>query len=351
MYDYIIITHLPSFYKINLYNELAKKIKILVIYIASGSSIRTKDFTDNKMDFDYMYLNKGDFETRNKMISVLKLLLIIKNKNFKNVIVGGWDLPEFWLAVLFTKKQKNCLALESTVFESDLSVLKSLIKKLFLARVAIIFASGSMHKELAEALDFKGKIFITKGVGIINYVPLEIDKKNKVSKKVNKLLYIGRLSREKNLIRLIEALNGLPNINLTIVGTGPQKEELERLAKDNISFLGHIENKKLQEVFYDNDVFVLPSLSETWGLVIDEAIYFGLPILASKRVGSVEELVILPSTGLTFNPYNINDIQDKILEIIELDNYNMFKQNVLYYDIAAKDKEQVSIYIQESDNA
>lgn len=345
-YDYIIITHLPAFYKVNLYNEISKKKNIFVIFISNGSIIRTKDFTNSEIIFEYMYLNKGEFENRNKIFSVLKIASILLNKKYKKLIVGGWDLPEFWATVFLTKKEKNCIALESTLFESNIYGLRFLAKKIFLSRISIVFSSGLMHKKLAQALSFKGEIQITFGVGIINYIPIQTKKRNEINKKINKLLYIGRLSKEKNLSRLIETVNELPLIELTIIGAGPECEELKKLANKNIKFFDHVENKKLQDFFYSNDIFILPSLSETWGLVIDEAIYFGLPVLVSKYVGSAEELVIRPSLGLDFDPYSKIDIKNKILQITNTYNYALFKKNVLNFHIIEKDQKQVHIYSQ-----
>ena len=66
MYDYLIVTHIPAFYKINLYNELAKKLKIFVIFISSDTSQkRSNNFSSvNDALFDYEVLYQGDFQTR-----------------------------------------------------------------------------------------------------------------------------------------------------------------------------------------------------------------------------------------------------------------------------------------------
>lgn len=343
MKEIIFITHLPSFYKIKLYNEIAKDKNIFVIFIAKGSVIRTKDFTDCKMNFEYLFLNEGEFEERNKYLSSLKLINTLGQTKFKKIIVGGWDLPEFWVTVFLTKKQKNCLALESTIFDSKTTYIKQWIKKVFLARIHTILASGIKHAELSKLLGFRGKILITKGVGLINKPIIPLKERNNTIRK--KLLYIGRLSIEKNIINLIKAVNELPGITLSIVGDGPQKDELKNIANENIHFFGHVDNKRINKLFFVHDIFILPSFSETWGLVVDEALYFGLPVLISKYVGCAEELVIQPETGLIFDPYNIVDIKNKILQGTDITVYEELKNNVLNFDINAKDLEQVHQYL------
>lgn len=77
-YDYLFVTHLPAFYKVNLYNEIAKHCKVLVIFIAQSSQIRTQDFTQNTCAFDYYILNEGAFERRRIPKSLFTLWRKIK---------------------------------------------------------------------------------------------------------------------------------------------------------------------------------------------------------------------------------------------------------------------------------
>jgi glycosyltransferase involved in cell wall biosynthesis len=96
------------------------------------------------------------------------------------------------------------------------------------------------------------------------------------------------LSPEKNLPFLIEVFKGLPDHQLLIVGTGPMKSELLGLAPSNVKFMDHVENSKIGEVFKNADFLILASTSEPWGLVVEEALYFGRPVLISKVCGASE---------------------------------------------------------------
>lgn len=116
--------------------------------------------------------------------------------------------------------------------------------------------------------------------------------------------YIGRLSEEKGVALLIEAMGfvkkQVPNAVLEVVGTGPQEQELKALAEklrlgENIEFLGYREN--VFRVLKDIDVFVLPSRSEGCPIVVLEAMAMGLPVVAT-RVGGTPELLVEGSTGL-----------------------------------------------------
>lgn len=341
MYDYIIVTHIPAFYKVNLYNELAKKLKILVVFIASNTAEkRADDFTTLKnVSFSYEVLYNGDFQTRDTKLNIKKLKTILKNSQYKRLLVSGWDLKEFWYLVMFYPKSKNCLALESTILESTPKGMKGWIKKVFLSRISTVFASGNLHVKLLKALSFKGDIKVTKGVGIINKPNYKRVKK--VYQK--RFLYVGRILQVKNLEALIIVFNDLTNHYLTIIGDGEEKEYLQSIANQNISFKPPIENIKLQTEFLDHDIFILPSISETWGLVVEEAIYFGLPVMVSKSCGSME-LVKNGVNGYVFDPMDMEEIKQLILSIDDV-IFEKLLDGLSEFSVNEKDFVQVNIYI------
>jgi len=341
MYNYIIVTHIPAFYKVNLYNELAKKLKILVIFIASNTSEKRADdfITLKKANFEYKVLFDGNFQDRNILRNINKLKQILKDINYKRLLISGWDLKEFWYLVFTNSKAKNCLALESTINESRVDGVRGLIKKIFLSRISIVFASGKLHVKLLDALKYLGKIKVTKGVGIINK-PNFIPVKKEYQKK---FLYIGRLAKVKNLEVLITIFNDLEDYKLTIIGAGEDEKYLKSIANKNIIFLGAIENKDIKNHFKENDIFILPSISEPWGLVVEEALYFGLPVIISSNCGSCE-LIKNGVNGYIADVYNTNQLKGMI---IKLDNekYQEFLDGVKKYSIDKKDALQIGNYL------
>jgi glycosyltransferase involved in cell wall biosynthesis len=340
MYDYVIVTHIPAFYKVNLYNELAKRCNVLVIFIATNTNEkRADDFTTLKnANFSYEVLSDGDFQSRDIKVNIKKLKSIFKNIEYKRLLVSGWDLQEFWYLVMFYPKAKNCLALESTVLESNTKGIKGWIKRVFLSRIAIVFASGNLHVELLQALNFIGNIKVTKGVGIINKPTFENVKKEYQKR----FLYVGRLSYVKNLETIVKVFNDLPNHHLTIIGDGEEKSHLQSTSNKNITFKPPIENIKLQTEFLNHDIFILPSINEPWGLVVEEALYFGLPVMVSKNCGSVE-LVKKGVNGFIFEPLDIEMIRNFILSI---DNvvYQKLLEGVSEFSADEKDFGQVESY-------
>lgn len=339
MYDYVFITHLPAFYKINLYNELAKQLNIYVIFISNSSSIRTEDFTKGERNFDYEVINQEDFELRNKWKSSLQVAKTLYKLSYNKVVVGGWDLLEFWIIVFFNKKSKNALVVESTAMESDAKGLKGLVKKFFINRISLAFPSGKLHLELLSNLGYKERYFFTKGVGIFNRAIVK--KENKSFS--NKFLYVGRMSEEKNLDFLINYFNKNKDYQLTLVGKGPLEDKLKEISNENIKFLSHVPNSEIHKIYQENDIFILPSISEPWGLVVDEALYYGLPVIVSNKVGCATELVEENINGEIFVYNSEDEFNKKLTKIIH--NFEIYRKNVLNVGFELRDKVQIDAYV------
>jgi len=141
----------------------------------------------------------------------------------------------------------------------------------------------------------------------------------------NNLLYVGRLSREKNLDILIKAFKIVHDkkseLRLIVIGDGPAQNDLEELARTEglekfIHFKGKIPFEKLLEsnTYIDAAMFVSASTSETQGLSIIEGMSYGLPVVAVAKRGIPE---LIKDNGLMSKTANAKDIAANILKIIE----------------------------------
>lgn len=340
-YDLVFLTNLPAFYKINLYNEIAKKQNIFVIFISKYSKNRNEDFFKGEKNFEYIYLDNGVYEERKSGKNALKLAKILKGMEYKKIALGGWDSLENWTAWILSSKKQNTIVVESSEFESTNKGVKGLLKKLFVSKISLGFASGEAQSNLLRNVGYKGDIRKTKGVGIFNYKKINIERD---IKEVKNFLYVGRLSPEKNLEQIIRVFNNMPNLQLNIVGYGPLEKKLKEQSNNNINFLGKIDNEKLSEVYQKNDVFILPSKSEPWGLVVEEALYNGLPVIVSDKVGCHTELITNGREGYVYNVELNEDLIEKIDKIINLKNYLRIKENVEKIDFEKVKKGQVKSY-------
>ncbi|BBO81815.1 glycosyl transferase [Desulfosarcina ovata subsp. sediminis] len=132
-----------------------------------------------------------------------------------------------------------------------------------------------------------------------------------------KLLYVGRVSKEKNLHLLTEAFRRLvqrfSQVTLTIVGDGPYLEEMKReTAGLPCIFTGRLEGEDLSEAYASSDIFVFPSTTDTFGNVVLEAQASGLPVIVTDQGGPAEN--ILPEeTGLVVQ----SDCANSLLNAME----------------------------------
>src|SRR5207249_10344683 len=123
------------------------------------------------------------------------------------------------------------------------------------------------------------------------------------------ILYFGRLSREKGVVDLLQAMQSCRHIRLVIAGSGPQHPELEALARTlelhNVHFTGQVEGSGLERLIGDSQFTVFPSHAyETLGKSILESYAQGRAVVASD-LGSRRELVEEGKTGLL---YRVKDV-------------------------------------------
>ena len=335
-YDLIFITNLPSFYKIKLYNEIALQKKILVIYTGDTAKERNKNFFNGTPNFRYYYLQGNILK---KIYFTIQILLKL---NYNHLVLGGWDSLIMWIANFFSSKRKNGVIIESTCYESSTKGLKYIIKQIFLSHTSIAFTCGSPHSRLIKKLKFKGKIIETGGVGLINCQkrPHYIHKNT-----IKNFLYVGRLVDVKNIEFLIQEFNQFPELNLTIVGEGKLESYLKSISNNNITFLGHINNEELPNIYKTHDVFILPSLSETWGLVVEEALNNGLPVIVSNRVGCHENLIKENYNGFVYAVNDHDMFKKYIKQITKPEIYNRLVYNISNIDFQQQAYKQISSFV------
>ncbi len=342
-YDIVHLTNTPSFYKINLCNEIAKHCSMLVVFTGIRSKTVNMEIDRNNCRFDFHFLNAGESDTRNKISTLLRLLKLMRSINYDKIIYAGWLAPEYNLFSFFCPRRKNVVLCESSILEVKTDGLKGWVKRRIIGRMSAALPSGKPHSELFDSLGFKGPKYITGSVGIFcknGYRP-EPDK-NKSSHPEKKFICVARLADVKNLELLIEVFNanGKP---LTIVGKGPFENRLKAIAAPNISFMGFIDNDKIGEVYRQHDIFILPSKYEPWGLVVEEAIYWGLPVIVSDHVGSAFDMVETLNTGEIFKHDSRSSLQNAI-EMVE-NNYAKYLEAVNNVDFDARNEAQINAYL------
>lgn len=129
------------------------------------------------------------------------------------------------------------------------------------------------------------------------------------------LLYVGRVSHEKQLDHLKPVLERVPHTRLAIIGDGPARAALgARFSGLPVKFVGYLQGDALSSAYASADCFVFPSSHETFGLVVTEALASGTPVVA-YRVGGVEDVVEEGVTGFSYAVGDIEGLVDGVRHI------------------------------------
>lgn len=196
----------------------------------------------------------------------------------------------------------------------------------YIKYISGIFAIGPQAVKYYKSLSSSWKVFP------FQYVT-ENKRRDFFPKEGNlKLLFVGNLTKRKNVLFLLRSLKGISNITLTIVGTGKEQSKLEEAAKKynlNVAFKGSKPMNEVSSIMQQHDVLVLPSLHDGWGAVINEALTLGLFCLVSDKCGA-KALIKDCKNGIIFSlneeslvnalnycKNNINQIRNEISNRIE----------------------------------
>ncbi len=334
----LFVENIPSFYRTRHVNQVAKRISVGMIYTEAmeKETTRNDDFFKGDFDYETLFL-KGSWLNKYKQVKSF-----LSNKNVEEVIICGWNCLAFWLLAFMSPRKNNSCIVESSIYECKTTGLKALIKKIFLSRIHKAYPAGKAQTEVLKRLGFKGEIVESGGCGILNYMKQPFYEERKV---VKRFLYVGRFIELKNLKLLIGVFNQFPHLELELAGFGEQDEELKSLAGSNVKFLGAVNNIDLWKVYREADVFVLPSRSEPWGLVVEEALNNGTPVIVSDKVGCREDLVT-KETGLVFKFDDTEDLKQAVVKMCNVDFYNKLRMGVSKLDFAKRAQHQVDVFLE-----
>lgn len=129
------------------------------------------------------------------------------------------------------------------------------------------------------------------------------------------ILYVGSLSKRKNVKVLIEALGKCNNVTLNVVGDGEERTSLVKMAKDydiKVNFFGTLPMDAIPRVMQKNDILVLPSLHDGWGAVVNEALQAGCYIICSDACGAVDLIHRNKNLGMVFRNNDCRQLVNRI---------------------------------------
>ena len=261
-----------------------------------------------------------------------ELFKALNNLNPEVVILSGWDALPSLYALLWALENKipTVVISESQQFDFKRFKVKEFGKKLILNLIDSAFVGGVNQADYLMKLGVnKERIFL--GSDVVDndfFLQSKIDDNKNLVSQLPKFFFMTscRFVEKKNLFFLIKVFEKfqrkIEDWSLVLVGDGPLKEDLIRLSNQlNISekvvFTGYQEYESISSIYNSASCFVLPSIIEQWGLVVNEALASGIPVLCSKRAGCAPNLIENNEVGYTFDPFTENDLETKMYQIVE----------------------------------
>jgi glycosyltransferase involved in cell wall biosynthesis len=252
------------------------------------------------------------------------------NSDAKLTLLAGYEKPEFWaqLLLLRLKGRRVAVFCDSTIHDNRQKFFRGILKRIFFNSVHGIFCYGQRSKEYVMYYGADPHIVYHRcqAAALPRDYTVEralADRLAMVAKpNAPRYLYVGRLSPEKGLDTLINAFSKLrkryANATLALVGSGPQQAELEAQVRnlklgDAVQFFGSKSGAELFQEYSKATCLVLPSRSEPWGLVVNEALSYGCPVIVSKNCGCTPELVIEGKTGFSHVVDDVDGLAQKMI--------------------------------------
>jgi glycosyltransferase involved in cell wall biosynthesis len=256
----------------------------------------------------------------------LKVLKLLKKQKWDHIHIAT---PESILGITFAK---SCRKLKipfstscHTKFPEFVNAKYPWIKtetgwkfmnKVYRDSTHILTTTESMKQELIKH-GFKQNIYTwTRGVDRTYFKPMPRTKRDE---KI--LLCVSRVSKEKGLDDFCKLT--VPNTRKILVGDGPYLKELKRKYKD-VEFTGKMTGHDLARYYQEADVFVFPSLNDTFGVVQIESLACGTPIVAYPVTGPID--VVQPGV----NGYLSNNLEQSINQAYLLDRQKVYESSLLW---------------------
>jgi glycosyltransferase involved in cell wall biosynthesis len=266
--------------------------------------------------------------------------ILIRESQFDAVILPGYFYCTAWIAIAAAKwyGAPILFATDSHGLQSwrtqstwKLRFKKWLVRQIFsLAEATLVSSTGGV--EYLKSLGFSsGRIFLlpfvvdndwwTKQAAKVDRNAVRATWKIPVEGSV--ALFCAKLQRWKGPMDLLEAFAraNILNSYLVYAGDGPERRSLERRAvelgvSERVRFLGFVNQSQLPSVYCAADLFVLPSLFEPFGLVVNEAMLCGLPVVVSDHVGAKFDLVRPEENGYVFPAGNVEALATILQQIL-----------------------------------
>ena len=337
------ITNIPSPYRLKFFSELGKKVNLTVLFEKGYSSERNDVWKDYSFEnYDGVVL-KGISVLTDMALAVGYRKYIKKHKN-DIIVVSNPATPTGISAILYMQLHHIKYCIESDgAFPQENKGIKGVLKTLLYSHSDYCFTTSEMGMQYFVNYHVKeNRIRTYPFSSVMNKDILDYSEKDSKIESTRKelhiqeekmLLSVGRFIPEKGFENLIQSYNLLPgDVGVYIVGGTPTAEYLSLISenkKNKIHFLDFMPSELLQKYYLCADVFVFPTHKDVWGLVVNEAMAAGLPVITTDKCISGLEMIRNGSNGYIVKDNDINELTERINELLGHKELKQFCLNSL----------------------
>ena len=325
-------------YRIPTFNALAERedVEFKVLLLSLKEANREWEVDLDQVRFDYELLPSFDWYSRtfNWGLHLNRGVTAALRRFRPDVIVGtGYTSPTYFMAQRYARKHGIGYVLWSgSTRQSSLFQKGTLgwLKRRFVRRCDACLAYGT---DAAEFLKDRGadpeRISVGCNTVDVDFFAAAAEKARSSAEFAewrarfpqSLALYVGQMVERKGVRDLIEAFRATSRkeLGLLLCGSGPKESEYRELANDldGVYWFGYVQSREMGRFLAAADVLVMPSRLEPWGLVVNEAMAAGVPVIATTCSGATTDLVVEGETGHAFEAGDVKRLAELLASVCE----------------------------------
>ena len=279
-----------------------------LVVVALSRSDRLRQWTESPVDFRLLILPSYPFSQR-AVVGARPVHLVRRARSMlvalkpDTIIIGGWNQPAFWSALRPPRRWRTSLWVESTMEDARPSrPLLTKAKRMAVSLADSYVVPGTASKSYLEHLGARGPIHVAPNAVDVSFIA-EHAKRSEATTALRAemgvrhlLLFVGRPEYKKGIDVAIEVVDRLgKEVGLVVAGEAFERAEWMRRVEQaglagRVRFEGFVGPERVAGLMGSADLFIFPSRSDPWGLVINEAQAAGCPVVTSPLPGAAADL-------------------------------------------------------------
>ena len=325
-----LLTEVPAPFRFPLFAELAQRpgTRLRVLFLAARDPRRPYPGDLSDVEFECAILPGRDLSRGGRwMVLNGRVIRELCSLRPHVVVVGGWNQPAFWQALLWARVARRPLVVWVESTERDArggGAALERAKRAMLSAAAAFLVPGTASRRYLESLGAEPeRIRVAPNAVDRRRFRHEVDAhrlrrdalRGELGLTRPTVLSVCRLDPEKGVDLLLEACRAL-DADVVVAGAGRDEDALRAAAPANARFLGTLAPAELARWYAAADVFALASRSEQWGMVLNEAAEAGLPIVASDAAGAARDLVADGESGFVVPAGEVAPLREALARLL-----------------------------------